>query len=96
MKTAFELAMERLNKNQPPPSQLSEDQKKQLAEIDAKFKAKIAENELFLEREIAKARTTGDFEALQQLSRQLANDRKNLEAERDTQKDAVRAQTPPA
>src|ERR1700736_5101877 len=55
MKSAYELAMERLAKDQPIMT-LTEDQKKQLAEIDSQFKARIAEKELFLKGEIAKAR----------------------------------------
>ena len=47
MKSAYELAMERLAKNQPIMT-LTDDQKKQLAEVDSMFKARIAEKELFL------------------------------------------------
>src|ERR1700719_3400695 len=61
MKSAYELAMERLQKNQPNVA-LNEDQKKQLAEIDSMFKAKIAERELFLKEQIAKAHAAGKIE----------------------------------
>ena len=42
MKSAYELAMERLQKTSPSLS-LTEEQKKALAEIDSKYRAKIAE-----------------------------------------------------
>ena len=54
MKSAYELAMERLEKDQPSIL-LSDEQKKQLAEIDATSRAKIAQKELFLRDQIRKA-----------------------------------------
>ena len=48
MKTAYELAMERLNKTTPPQKKLTAAQKKQLAELDSQYAAKVAEREIFL------------------------------------------------
>jgi len=62
MKSAYELAMERLEKTQPTVA-LSEDQKKELAEVDSTCRAKIAERELFLRDEIRKAQTAGESSA---------------------------------
>lgn len=89
MKTAYELAMERLNAN-APIKKLSDNQKARLAEIDSKYAAKIAEREVFLRGEIVKAQTSGDFEALEQLEQQLASERRRLEVEREEKKDAIR------
>ena len=58
MKSAYELAMERLAKDAPIVS-LTDDQKKELAEVDSTFKAKIAEREVFLKDQIAKAQGAG-------------------------------------
>ena len=92
MKTAYELAMERLNKSESGPApKLSEAQKKNLAELDSKYKAKIAEREIFLKGELEKAAAKNDFEAYQQLERQLVSDRKNLQAELEEKKDQVRS-----
>ena len=44
MKTAYELAMERLNQT-APATKMTGVQKKQLAELDSKYAAKIAERE---------------------------------------------------
>ena len=55
MKTAYELAMERLNQT-APTTKLTGAQKKQLAELDSKYAAKIAESEIALQDEIAKSR----------------------------------------
>jgi len=89
MKSSYELAMERLNKN-APTVKLTEAKKKQLAELDTIYAAKIAERELFIKDELLKAREKGDYEAYQSLERQLVADRKNLAADLEEKKDKVR------
>ncbi len=89
MKSSYELAMERLNKNSPT-RKLTDDQKKQLAEIDSKYAANVAEREIFLKDEMVKAAQKGDGEALQQLEKQLISDRKSLEVEKEEKKEKVR------
>ena len=59
MKSAYELAMERLEK-QAPSAKLTEEQRQALAEIDNVYKAKIAEREVFLQSQLQKARLAGD------------------------------------
>jgi hypothetical protein len=90
MKSAYELAMERLNKN-APTVKLSEAQKKEMAELDSLYASKIAQREIFLKGEIAKAEMSGDFEALEQLQKQLASERKTLSVELEEKKEAVRS-----
>lgn len=90
MKTAYELAMERLSKSSPTVK-LTDSQKKQLAELDSQCAAKIAERELFLKGEVAKAIDKGDGEAIEQLEKQLVSDRKSLRAEFDEKKEKVRS-----
>jgi len=89
MKSSYELAMERLSKS-APPSKLTDEQKKQLAELDAKYKGKIAEREIFLKDNLAAAAAKGDAEAYAQLEKQMVSDRKSLQAELEEKKDAVR------
>lgn len=89
MKSSYELAMERLNK-QAPTVKLSAEQKKQLAEVDSIYAAKIAERQIFVQGELDKALAAGDPEAISQLQRQLASDRKSLEAEREEKKEKIR------
>jgi hypothetical protein len=88
MKTAYELAMERLNKN-TPSVKLSDAQKKELAELDSKYAAKIAEREIALNSEIA--RGVGDVAKEESLREQLITDRKKLLAELEDKKEQVRA-----
>jgi hypothetical protein len=89
MKTAYELAMERLSKN-APTMKLSDETKKQLAEVDSIYAAKLAQRELLLNAELAKAQMTGDYESLEQLQKQLASDRKTIEAEKEEKKERIR------
>ena len=89
MKSAYELAMERLNKKSPSVK-LTEKQKAELAELDSKYAAKIAEREIFLKGELEKAGSKGDFEAMEQLERQLTSERRKLQGELEEKKEAVR------
>ncbi len=73
MKSAYELAMERLEKS-APTVQLTDAQKAQIAEIDSTYKARIAEKELFLQGKIKEAGLSGTFEELEKL-RETARDR---------------------
>lgn len=88
MKSAYELAMERLNKS-GPTVKLSDAQKKELAELDSKYAAKIAEREIALNAEIAKA--MNDVEKEESLREQLITDRKKLQAELEDKKEQIRA-----
>jgi hypothetical protein len=90
MKSAYELAMERLAKDQPLVK-LTDDQKKQLAEVDSTFKARIAERELFLKGEIQKAQSTGKFEEVESLEKQLASEIKRLQEDCEAKKEKLRA-----
>ena len=90
MKSAYELAMERLNKS-APSVKLTDQQKAKLADLESQCAAKIAERELFLKGEVVKAIDKGDMEAVEQLEKQLVSDRKSLRADFDEKKEKVRA-----
>jgi hypothetical protein len=89
MKSAYELAMERLNKSQPTVK-LTEKQKKDMAELDSKYAAKIAEREIFLKGALEKAAEKGDPEEYQQLEQQMVRDRKALQSELEEKKEKIR------
>ena len=89
MKSAYELAMERLQKNAPVIT-LTDDQKAQLAEIDSHFRAKIAEKELFLKEQISKAIGAGKLDEVEQLQQQLATEKRRLEENREDKKERLR------
>ena len=90
MKSAYELAMERLAKNQPIVT-LTDDQKKQLADIDSTFKARIAEKELFLKDQIRTAQSAGKFEEMESLEKQLASEIRRLQEDCEAKKEKLRA-----
>jgi hypothetical protein len=90
MKSSYELAMERLNKI-APASKLTEEQKRQLAELGSKYAAKIAGREIALQDEIAKAMAAGDLEKAETLQQQLVKERKSLQAELERKKESVRS-----
>jgi hypothetical protein len=87
MKSAYDIAMERLNKS-APATKLTAKQKQQLAELDSRYAAKIAEREIALNSEITKA--ADDFETANALRQQLVAERKKIQAELEEKKDQVR------
>ena len=90
MKSAYELAMERLQKAAPSVS-LSDEQKKQIAEIDSSFRAKIAEREVFLKDQIGKAQNTEKFEEAESLEKQLSSEIRRLQSDCEEKKEKLRA-----
>lgn len=91
MKSAYELAMERLRESDPEAVRaLTDEQRERLAELDAIYRAKIAEREVFLTGKLREAEVSGDRVATEQIRQQLAGERARLEEERDEKKNAVR------
>lgn len=90
MKTAYEIALEKFGKGET--IKLTDDQKKQIAEIEKVYKAKIAEKEVIVQSKIAKAMASGDFEQVQLLEKELAEERKRLNEEMEKEKEKVRQQ----
>lgn len=89
MKSAYELAMERLNKT-APAIKLTSAQKEQIAEIDNLYKSKIAEREVYLQDLIDKAIGSGDQQGIDELKKQLAGEKKKFEEEAEDKKEKVR------
>lgn len=91
MKSAYELAMERLAQADPDSTKaLTAEQKNRLAEIDRVFKGKIAEREIFLQQRLETARSSGKLEEIQQIQKQVTDERARLEEEREAEKERVR------
>jgi hypothetical protein len=90
MKSAYELAMERLEKKAPSVA-LTDAQKAQIAEIDSTFKARIAERELFLKGEINKAQAAENLEEAETLQKQLTIDIRRLQEDAEAKKEKLRA-----
>ena len=90
MKSAYELAMERLEQ-QSPSVKLDDRQKAEIAELESTYKAKIAEQEIFLRDQIAKAAAEGKTEDVQQIEQQLARELRRLNEECESKKEKARA-----
>ncbi|MBE2205038.1 MAG: hypothetical protein IAE94_11945 [Chthoniobacterales bacterium] len=86
MKSAYELAMSRLEKNAPSVA-LTPRQKAAIAEVDSEINARLAEKKLFLEGEMAKA----DPAEKDEIRRQLASEIQRLEEKREREKEKIRA-----
>ena len=89
MKSAYELAMERLQKGSPTIT-LTPEQKAELAEIDSSFNAKIAERKIFLTDQITKAAAAGKFDDVESLEKQLAVDVRRLQEDCEQKKEKLR------
>ena len=90
MKSAYELAMERLQKGSPTIT-LTLEQKAELAEIDSSFNAKIAERKIFLTDQITKAAAAGKFDDVESLEKQLMLDVRRLQEDCEQKKEKLRA-----
>ncbi|MFL6597411.1 MAG: hypothetical protein ACJ8KF_05540 [Chthoniobacterales bacterium] len=90
MKSAYELAMERLQKGSPSV-QLTPAQKAELAEIDSSFNAKIAERKIFLTDQIRKAAGAGKADEAESLEKQLSADVSRLQQDCESKKERLRA-----
>jgi hypothetical protein len=91
MKSAYELAMERLAKSDPSAHRpLDPAKKAKLAEIDQVYKGKLAEREIFLKQQLEAARVDGKADEVEKIQKQIAGERARLEEEREDEKERVR------
>ena len=91
MKSAYELAMERLAKSDPSSSApLTPEKKSRLAEIDRVYKGTLAEREIFLKKHLEEAFADQKLEEAEKIKKQLASERASIEEDRDAEKDQVR------
>jgi hypothetical protein len=81
--------MERLNRT-TPAARVTDDQRRQLAELDSVYKAKTAERELALQDDLARATASGDTETLEKLKQQWNSERQRLASELEEKKERVR------
>ncbi|MGA2870568.1 MAG: hypothetical protein ABSF34_15580 [Verrucomicrobiota bacterium] len=90
MKSSYELAMERLSKT-APTVKLTSAQKKDIAELESQYAAKIAGREIAMKDEIAKLTAAGELEKVETVQQQLAGERKKLQAELEDKKEKIRS-----
>ncbi len=90
MKSAYELAMERLAKSDPADRPLNAAQKARLAEIDRVYQGKIAERDIFLKQQLNGALAEQKFDEADKIRQQAAGEKIRLEEEREEEKERVR------
>ena len=90
MKSAYELAMERLAKADPATPALSAEQKARLAGIDRVYQGKVAEREIFLQQQLNAALGVQKFDDADKIRKQIAGEKARLEEEREDEKERVR------
>tara|TARA_B100000686_G_C16739145_1_gene945504 strand:- start:1241 stop:1516 length:276 start_codon:yes stop_codon:yes gene_type:complete len=90
MKSAYELAMERLEKESPQES-LTEEKKELISEIEKKYSAKIAEREVFLRSKIEESLSEGQIQDAQQIEDELSRELKSLRMRCESEKEEIRS-----
>jgi hypothetical protein len=85
MKSAFELAMERLGGS---CRQYTEEQKEQFNEIDRDFDARLAQ--IKLQAQSDRLKVADDAEKLKEFEERLAEDIRRLEMKREDKKESLR------
>ena len=94
MKSAYELAMERLAKSDPDTNKpLTAEQKSRLAEIDRVYKGKLAEREIFHKKQLDEALAAQKFEEIDKIKQQLGSERARLDEDCEAEKNRVRKQS---
>jgi len=92
MKSAYELAMERLSKSDPASSRpLTPEQRKGLADIDRVYQGKIAEREIFLKQRLEQALVGRNADEVDKVRKQIASEKARLEEDREAEKERVRS-----
>ena len=92
MKSAYELAMERLSKSDPQSAQaLTPEKRAKLADVDRLYLGRIAEREIFLKERLEQAMAGRDADEAGKVRQQIASERARLEEEREAEKERIRA-----
>jgi hypothetical protein len=94
MKSAYELAMERLSKSDPVSSQpLTAEKRAKLADADRIFQGRIAEREIFLRQRLEQALAGQDADEVEKIRKQITSEKARLEEDREAEKDRIRSGT---
>jgi hypothetical protein len=92
MKSAYELAMERLSKSDPASSRpITPEQRARLAEVDRLYQGKLAEREIFLKQRLEQAHSGRDADEVDKIKKQIASEKARIEEDRESEKERVRS-----
>ena len=90
IKSALELAMERMQRNEGDLVPLTHDQKLAIAEIEAETKAKVAEEEIMSQERLRAAYASGDAEAARKVEDEIRGEIARLRERGESRKAKVR------
>jgi len=90
IKSALEIAMERLEKKEGRPRTLSDEQKEALSEVEQKLQARIAEEEILTGQKLAEVRARGDLEEAAQIESWKNEEVARLKREAERRKEQIR------
>jgi hypothetical protein len=90
MKSALELAMEKVDRQGGKRRVLTDDQKQRLQEVGKELAAGVAEVEIMARQRMAEAGAAGNVERLQELEDQTARETARLRREAERKKRAIR------
>jgi cytidylate kinase len=93
IKSAYELAMERLGGGQVSPAGLTEEQKQVLAAIDRETGAKVAEQEILFKSRIQTALANADLDGATKLRTEMATELNRIRERGEERKEEVRRQS---
>ena len=85
MKSAYELAMERMEAASGPSKKLTDEQKAQIAKINAKYDGEVAQTKLLYEGKLSAAGCEQQAGLQEEMARELAK----IEERRESEKNKV-------
>lgn len=91
VKSAYELAMERLSR-QAPARKLSTQQKQRIAELDSLYLSRIAQQDLSTQAEVSQWTAAGDPEKVNEARARFSTEKQKLEAELEERKERIRSE----
>jgi len=91
MKSAYELAMKRLQASDPDAAKpLTPEQKATLAWIDRLYQGKTAEREIFLKQQLDAMLAASKWDEAEKIKQQLASEKARLAEEKEEEKQKAR------
>ncbi len=90
IKSALELALERMQQRQGEVVPLTHDQKLAIAEIEAETRAKVAEEEIMSQERLRAAHASGDAEAARKVEEEIRAEIARLRERGESRKAKIR------
>ena len=90
LKSAFDLAMERMAQRGESMARLTGEQKQALADVASQTKAKIAEIEIMFGKKLESAKATGDAEKLAKVEDEMRQDIRKAKEKDEAERRKIR------